>query len=336
MHLSEYPEVVVEAYDVSRAGDDIGPVRREIMVKRVAKAQRDLYRKLFLAMHQFRNHEDQFTPAMQRLAKSMSHIHDKDKYLVAYRSLRLQRGQRDFIANGLAVAPKYFPAIEAEFKNQGIPIEITRLAFVESSFNLKAHSKVGASGVYQIMPATGRQYLKMFSGIDERNDPIKASRAAAKLLRLNYEMTGTWPLAITAYNHGVGGIRRATHVVGSNNIIDLINRYRGNSFGFASKNFYASFLGVLATLKDAGRLFPDVPRVSALAFTPIRLGKPTSIRELKKKYSLSVTQIAALNPDITSGVLRSAGTLPKGYVLKVPALPTATTSILNASLPPNS
>jgi len=319
MHLSEYPEVVVEAYDVSRLGDQLGPVAKGALVKRIAKSERQLYRNLFLSMYKLRDHEELFTPAMRRLAASMRHIGARDKYLVAAHTLRLQRGQRDFIAQGLTVAPKYLPAIETEFKAQGIPTEITRLAFVESSFNLKAHSKVGASGVYQIMPATGRQYLKMFNGIDERNDPIKASRAAAKLLKLNYKITGSWPLAITAYNHGVGGIKRAIHAVGSDKIIDLINRYHGSSFGFASKNFYASFLGVLATLKDRDRLFPEVPKVQPITFQLVRLTRPTTVAALKKKFRLTTFTILEFNPDLSPHLVRSRwASLPRGYVIKVP------------------
>lgn len=334
MHLSEYPEVVIEAYDVSRVSESVGPIAREIMVKRVAKAQRALYKKLFWTMHANRKNEDCFTPAMKRLAATMAHISDPNKYAVAANTLRLQRGQRDFIATGLSVAPKYLAAIEEEFRNQNIPVEISRLAFVESSFNLKAHSKVGASGVYQIMPATGRQYLKMHSGVDERNDPIKASRAAAKLLRLNYNLTGAWPLAITAYNHGVGGIRKAVKATGSNDIAVLINRYRGNAFGFASKNFFASYLGVLATLKDADRLFPEVPKVMPLAFDSHRLSQSMSLSVIKKKFAVTSMEIAEYNPDISGSVIRSHGVLPRGYVLKVPARSAA--AMLNVSLPPNS
>ncbi len=319
MHLSQYPEVVVEAYDASRSGKTVGDVRKEHMIKAVAESQRDRYSKMFLQMHRTRNDESRFSPAMKRVSRSMAHIKDGDKYLIAARTLRLQRGQRDFIASGLTVGPKYLPSIELEFKEQGIPVEISRLAYVESSFNLAAYSKVGASGVYQIMPATGRQYLKMHSGVDERQDPIKASRAAAKLLKMNYAMTGSWPLAITAYNHGVGGIRKAMRATGSKDIVTLINRYYGPSFGFASKNFYASYLGMLATLKDSDRLFPDVPKVDALAFDNVRLSKSLSIQMLRKQYKISLTDISSLNPDISRAVLRGNGFLPKGYVLKVPA-----------------
>lgn len=318
MHLSEFPEIVLEAYDVSRMGSDAGAVKREIEAKRLAKERRALYRKLFNTMHRHRHDESQFTPAMQRLARAMAHIPHKNKYLMAGRSIRLQRGQRDFIASGLAVGPRYLPHIEQEFKEQNVPVEIARLAYVESSFNLKAHSKVGASGVYQIMPATGRQYLKMHSGVDERLDPIKASRAAAKLLKLNYKLTGSWPLAITAYNHGVGGIRRAVRAVGSNDIVQLINRYEGNAFGFASKNFYASFLGMLATLNDAERIFPDIQPVQPIAFTSVRLPKSMSLVQIRKKYGLTNAEIGEYNPDILRSHLRASGWLPRGYVVKMP------------------
>jgi membrane-bound lytic murein transglycosylase D len=148
---------------------------------------------------------------------------------------------------------------------------------------------------------------------------IKASRAAAKLLRLNYDLTGAWPLAITAYNHGVGGIRRATQAVDSHDIADLIDKYHGNQFGFASKNFYSSFLGVLATLKDADRLFPEVPRVQPLAFSTIKLSKPISVREICRRNTVSLAQVAQLNPDISPRVIRSESKLPTGFVIKIPA-----------------
>jgi membrane-bound lytic murein transglycosylase D len=319
MHLSEYPEVVVAAFDGRRLPESFGPIARENAIKRVAKGQREQFRQLFLAMHRLRKDETQFTPAMRRLARQMAHVPSQDKYLIAARTMRLQRGQRDFIATGLSVAPKYLPAIEQEFLAQGIPVEISRLAFVESSFNLRAVSKVGASGVYQIMPATGRQYLKMHGGVDERNDPIKAAKAACKLLKMNYGMTGSWPLAITAYNHGVGGIRRAMGKVGSKDIVQLINRYYGNAFGFASKNFYASFLGVLATLKEADRLFPDVTKPAALAFETLRVPRAMTLATLRKQHKFDVQKVAELNPDMSRPLVRSQAPLPAGYVLKIPA-----------------
>jgi membrane-bound lytic murein transglycosylase D len=320
LHSAVYPEVIFEVYDGTRLDMTLEERQREKQIKDVAKLQRLEYAKILMTMHKFRGRDvSELTPSMQRIARSMAHISDPNKYMVAARALRLQRGQRDYIARGLAVGPKYMAAIQEEFESQGLAKELANLAYIESSFNLLARSKVGASGVFQIMPATGEQYLVMMEGVDERNDPIKAAKAAAKLLRFNHSMLGTWPLAITAYNHGVGGIRRAMRATGSNDLVYLINNYTSPSFQFASKNFYTGFLGMLATLQDAERIFPEIPKVEPLAFEKVRLGTWTNIPTIKKRYNLSNEDIAAYNPDITRTFIRSGGTLPRGYVLKIPA-----------------
>src|SRR5690606_26157806 len=96
-------------------------------------------------------------------------------------NIRVQLGQRDFIAAGLQSSGKYLNFMENEFKAAGLPVELTRIPFVESSFNEKAESKVGASGIWQIMPRTGKEYLIVNSKIDERNSPLKASLAAIQI-----------------------------------------------------------------------------------------------------------------------------------------------------------
>jgi membrane-bound lytic murein transglycosylase D len=196
--------------------------------------------------------------------------------------------------------------------------ELARIAFIESSFNLRALSKVGASGVYQVMPETGRDYLIVSPDIDERNDPIKASRAAAKLLALNYKILGEWPLAITAYNHGVGGISRAMREKGTKDIVVLINKHRGSNFGFASKNFYAGFLGLLESLNNADKVFPQVVSAEPLRFEQVRVGGMT-VAQVKKKYRLSTSTIIDYNPDITWRFIRAGGEFPRRYVLKIPS-----------------
>jgi len=320
LHVANYPEVVLEVFDIARIAPEMSGIEQERFTRGLAKAQRAEYRKLLLALHAHRNRPvTDLTPAMQRIARAMRHIPDQQKYLKAATGLRVQRGQREFIAKGLTVGPKYLPYIEQEFEAQGIYPEIARLAYIESSFNLLARSKVGASGVFQIMPETGRQYLIMTDGVDERNDPIKASRAAAKLLRYNFQTLGSWPLAITAYNHGAGGLKKAIRATGRRDLIYLVNNYSSKSFQFASSNFYAGFLGLLATLKESDRIFPEVEKVEPLKFNSVRLQAYTNIATIKKRYNLSTDDIAVFNPDMTRAFIRSNGTLPRGYVIKVPA-----------------
>src|SRR4029453_7063103 len=95
------------------------------------------------------------------------------------------------------------------FRDEGLPVELTRLPLIESCFDVEAYSKVGAAGIWQFMPATGRLYMEVSSSVDERRDPIPPPRAAARYLSRSYERLGNWPLAITSYNHGPNGMARA-------------------------------------------------------------------------------------------------------------------------------
>jgi membrane-bound lytic murein transglycosylase D len=317
IHVPEYPEVVLEIHDSSRISD-LGDKSRERVMKSGLDTRRRQYRQILskLAGNK-RIDEKLLSPTELRVYKAFEHINDKNKFHIASANLRVQRGQREYIAQGLEVAQKYLPHVEDEFKKQGLMPELARIAFIESSFNLQALSKVGASGVYQVMPETGRDYLIVNGEIDERNDPIKASRAAAKLLAMNYKILGEWPLAITAYNHGVGGISRAMREKGTSDIVTLINKYDGANFGFASKNFYAGFLGLLATLKNAQKVFPEIPPSEPLKFEVVRVGG-LSLVEVKQKYKINNFTITSLNPDVSRSFIRAGGTFPPRYALKIP------------------
>lgn len=318
LHVAEYPEVVLEIHDSTRL-KDIGEKTRERIMRPEIQKRRNYYRQMLLKFAYTKNLKvADLSPSERRVYRLFDHIKDPNKFKIASSNIRVQRGQREYIASGLAIAPKYLVHAEEEFRRQGLMPELARIAFIESSFNLQARSKVGASGVYQVMPETGRDYLIVTPEIDERNDPIKASRAAAKLLALNYKILGEWPLAITAYNHGVGGISRAMREEGTKDIVKLINEYRGRNFGFASKNFYAGFLGLLASLKNSAKVFPEVVSAEPLKFTTVRVGGMT-VAAVKQKYKLSSSTIIAYNPDISWRFMRSGQNFPKRYVLKVPA-----------------
>src|SRR5262249_38124787 len=119
-------------------------------------------------------------------------------------------------------------------------------------------SKVGAAGIWQIMPATGRRYLRVSDDVDERLNIRASTMAAAQILRENYEMLGTWPLAITAYNHGANGIKQAVATVGTTDFGAIVQRYRGPLFGFASQNFYAEFLAAVDLAQHYKQYFGDI------------------------------------------------------------------------------
>src|SRR6266850_8439789 len=160
-------------------------------------------------------------------------------------NVHTQRGIKERFRDGVIRSGRYVDAFRETFTKEGVPEEIALLPLVESSFENRSLSKVGAAGIWQFTRGTGRIYMKVTRKLDERLDPSKATVAAARLLRGNYEALGSWPLAITAYNHGRGGIWHGAGEVGSTDIGDLVMRYHGKAFGFASRNFYAEFLAAL-------------------------------------------------------------------------------------------
>jgi membrane-bound lytic murein transglycosylase D len=173
-------------------------------------------------------------------------------------NMRFQLGIRDRFAEGLLRSIEYLPEMERVFAAEGLPRELVLLPHVESSFNWRAYSKAGAAGLWQFTAGTGRRFLRIDRRVDERLDVRQSTVAAAKLLRENYELLGTWPLAITAYNHGANGMRQAVETVGSEDFGVIVERYRGPLFGFASKNFYAEFLAAIEVVKQHRQYFPEL------------------------------------------------------------------------------
>jgi membrane-bound lytic murein transglycosylase D len=130
-------------------------------------------------------------------------------------ALWFQLGQSDKFRAGLIRSGAWEPYIRETLSEMGLPVELVALPHVESSYNSKARSHIGATGLWQFTRSTGRRYLRIDSSVDERMDPYTSTVAAARLLSHNRSVTGSWPLAITAYNHGAAGLRRAARRLGT-------------------------------------------------------------------------------------------------------------------------
>ncbi len=177
--------------------------------------------------------------------------------------IRGQVGQRDKFLQGIYYSEGLLPQIEELFSGYDIPQELTRLPFVESMFNIKARSRSGAQGIWQLMPSTARILgLKVGHGIDERTDPIKATHAAAKHLRRDYNRLGSWPLALNAYNTGPGRISGAINQLGTKDIVKIIKNYQGTGYGFAGRNFYPCFLAALRVYENRLQYFQELVPVN--------------------------------------------------------------------------
>jgi membrane-bound lytic murein transglycosylase D len=232
--------------------------------------------------------------------------------------VRFQRGQADKFRAGLIRSGAWDGFIRRTFEEMDLPPDLAVLPHVESSFNPGARSHAGAAGMWQFTRLTGKAYLRIDDAVDERLDPHASTVAAGRLLQTNYRHLGSWPLAITAYNHGLAGMRRAVAATGSHDIGTIVARYDGPSFGFASRNFYACFLAALDIAKHPEPHFgklrrarpDDHPQISMPAYLPV-----TSI---SRAFGVDQDTLRELNPALQQAVWRGAKHVPKGYRLRLP------------------
>ncbi len=237
----------------------------------------------------------------------------------AKKRIRFQHGLRDRFRQGLIRSGHWRNYIDAEFRALGVPIELAALPHVESSYNPDARSHVGASGIWQFTRSTGRRFMQVDHILDERNDPFEATRAAGKLLAYNYSVTGNWPMAITAYNHGLGGVRRAMREYGDTAYADIMRKYNGRTFGFASRNFYVAFVAAKQVDQNVQTYFPGVVVEKPVNYEIAELPDFVAISDLTSSLGVSSSLLAAHNLALQATVMQESKYLPKGMSVRVPA-----------------
>jgi peptidoglycan lytic transglycosylase D len=244
------------------------------------------------------------------------------RYEQARVDVRFQLGQSDRFRAGLQRSGAWETKIAETLANLGLPAELAALPHVESSFDPQARSKAGAFGLWQFMGSTGRRFLRIDRVVDERLDPFRSTEAAAQLLAYNYRVLGTWPLAITAYNHGAEGMRRAREQMGTDDIVRIVRSYQSPTFGFASRNFYTSFLAALSIDQNPEKYFGPIERSAEQNFQELALAAPTSAGALARLAHVDTETLKALNPAIRPPVWSGQMPLPRGYRLRLPVAAT--------------
>ncbi len=242
-----------------------------------------------------------------------------EKYRQARDRLRTQRGQKDRFAEGIVRSGAYLPEIEAIFRRRGVPVELSRLAFVESMFQLQAHSSADALGIWQFVSSTGRQYLKIGNEADDRLDPLLASDAAARMLRDNYDRLGNWPLAVTAYNYGPNGLSRAVAKLGTRDLGEIVVRHKTRLFGFASKNFYAEFIAAARTYARREQLFPQALPEAPWTFDEFQPDRFVDLPVLADAAGSDLDNLRRLNPGLRDLLWKSDLLHPKNRSLRIPS-----------------
>ncbi|WP_157572399.1 LysM peptidoglycan-binding domain-containing protein [Nevskia soli] len=260
---------------------------------------------------------------------------DPHRFREAIGSFRVQRGLRERTAHALQVAGRYLPQMEQIFASYGLPTRLTRLPLVESSFNLQAYSKVGAAGLWQFMPSSARIYMRLDEIADDRRDPWFSTDAAARHLRDDYAALQSWPLAVTAYNHGRGGVARGLAKVNGTGLDDLLQRYDGDSFGFASRNFYAEFLAASDVERDWRKHFGDLQRDAPTQFETVETRDYVPYGTLQRLSNTDATTFRTLNPAYNDEVIDGRLYVPPGHLIRVPAGAADRFKLAYASLGPD-
>jgi membrane-bound lytic murein transglycosylase D len=232
-------------------------------------------------------------------------------------NIRWQLGQSDRYQEGLYRSGAYLPHIRDAARSLGLPEELASLPHVESSFHPGAFSSVAASGMFQFMRETGKRFMRVDNLVDERLDPYKSARAAMRLLKENYEDLGNWPLALTAYNHGTGGMMRAVRDSGTSDIGEIVAKYKGPRFGFASRNFYAQFLAAREVELNAERFFGPVARLGAPQFAEYEMTGFIDAGVVAGALGVSLEALKQDNPALLAPIWNGNKRIPKGYVVKV-------------------
>ena len=258
------------------------------------------------------------------------------RLLEATDEIRFQLGQSDRFRAGLIRSGAWETHIAETLANLGLPAELAVLPHVESSFNPAAYSKVGAAGLWQFMRSTGRRYMRIDNAVDDRLDPFRSTEAAAQLLAYNYRLLGTWPLALTAYNHGAEGMRRAKDSLGTDDIVKIVRNYKGRTFGFASRNFYVSFLAALEIDRNPEKYFGSVERTAEARFQEVTVPGFVQISSLERALKIDRQRLRELNPALLRSVWDGQRHVPKSYHLRLPVDGDKWTSdMLAARLNPN-
>ena len=323
LHDADYPSLVYEVVEAKQIMDDSISYRSKLRkINNIINSRKKYYKRLLI---EIQNKVDagettNLSEEEKNLFEKFTHIEENKKFLRATykKRMRMQLGQRNNFILGLQQSGKYLRYIEDIFTEMNMPRELIRLIYVESMFNLKAYSKVGASGIWQFMRSTGKRFLEISYAIDERRDPISATRAAANLLNQNYKLLKEWPIAITAYNHGARGMLRAVNRVGSTDLKQIIDNYRSGTFGFASKNFYAQFLAAFEVESNSKNYFGEVARIEEIKFKEFILPDFVTFSAIRDLTGLDKEIISDFNPALKEEVFSGHARIPKGYGLKLP------------------
>jgi membrane-bound lytic murein transglycosylase D len=313
-HDDRYLGVIYEVADLPGPSSD-GYTREQRNWLDVRKAD---YAARLKSLHRRVSEGKPLSPDERELMAKFDKVGGRAALAGAEERVRSQRGLRERFRRGVEISGRYDTAFREIMRQHGVPEDLAYLPHVESSFQTHARSKVGAGGVWQFMPGTARNYMTLNGAVDERFDPILAADGAARYLAQAYRKLGSWPLAITSYNHGQGGMAKAKAIYGDD-IGKIATRYDGRAFGFASRNFYAEFVAAREVASNPERYFPEGVRYeSPWHYDRLVLHHPLPADSIARHYGVSSSALSQINLHWDDRVRTGSLYLPAGTTIWLP------------------
>ena len=220
---------------------------------------------------------------------------------------------RAIVENGLRRAGRYQEMIQRVLSEEGMPGDLIYLAQAESAFEPQALSRAGARGLWQFMAYRGKQYgLEHSWWVDERQDPEKATRAAAQHLRDLYDMFGDWYLVMAAYNSGPGTVQHAVERTG---YADFWELYKLNVLPQETRNYVPIIVALTLIAKDPARYGIDVTPDAPVEVDRVQVGHPVDLRLVSETIDVDLDTLRLLNPQL----LRLVTPSDPRFELRIPA-----------------
>jgi len=204
----------------------------------------------------------------------------------------------------LSRSTRYLPMIKEVFQEYGLPEDLAYLAMIESGFSPRAYSHAHACGIWQFIKGTGARYgLEVDSYVDERRDPEKSTRAAAKYLLDLYQQFGSWYLAAASYNCGEGRVQKELNQSNHKNFWDLSNN---QCLPNETKNYVPQMIAATIIAKNPEKFgFKNIPYLPPLAYDRVQVKETTSLKAAAVAVNVPLEEIQALNPELLRGITPS-------------------------------
>lgn len=293
-------------------------------------AEIDSLVEVWSALHQAQSEEQYFdtyaatddtTPSLpvdtlykRRLFEMMSPVHLPYNYIVRNFINQYLNGRWSSLSSVLALSKYYFPIIEEELHAAGIPMELRYLPIIESNLSIRATSRMGAVGLWQFMPATGKNLgLEINSLVDERCDVLKSTRAACKFLTHLYKTYGDWTLAIAAYNCGPGNVNRALARAGSDckTFWDIYDYLPRETRGYVPKYIAAAYA---YTYHKAHNITPKATP-ECVATDTVVINRVMHLGQVASTLEIPIETLRELNPQYKLDIIPAT---KKSYTLRLP------------------